>query len=222
MNEFKKSLRSEKKVTHKRKIKSKPQTWQFYKTYKKGKNGDKIYQKRISTKSELNQNDYLGGVSCFIINENGNILIEQRGNTKITAGEMDLCSGHIDNNETPTQAMIREYIEELHRGDINEQGQARNEAINNLKKLDELDLVFKNKGNERKFFIQFYAMKTKLNKLTIQKEEISDVKWIPMEDAFELIRQGKTKFPYDKRYEKIFKKVREYYLEKDKNDMHRE
>lgn len=192
--------------------------WQFYKTYKKRNDGNKIYQNRISQKSELNQNDYLGGVSCFILDENGNILIEKRGNTKITAGEIDLCSGHIDNNETPTQAMIREYVEELHKGDINEQEQARNEAINNLKKLDELDLVFKNKGNERKFFIQFYVMKTELNKLTIQKEEISDIEWISMEKVFELIRQGKTKFPYDKRYEKIFKQVREHYQEKDKQD----
>ena len=218
MNEFKKSLRSEKKVTHERKIKSKPQTWQFYKTYKKRNDGNKIYQNRISQKSELSQSDYLGGVSCFILDDNGNILIEKRGNTKITAGEIDLCSGHIDNNETPTQAMIREYVEELHKGDINEQEQARNEAINNLKKLDELDLVFKNKGNERKFFIQFYVMKTELKKLTIQKEEISDIEWIPMEKVFELIREGKTKFPYDKRYEKIFKQVREHYQEKDKQD----
>ena len=192
--------------------------WQFYKTYKKRNDGNKIYQNRISQKSELNQNDYLGGVSCFVLDENGNILIEKRGNTKITAGEIDLCSGHIDNNETPTQAMIREYVEELHKGDINEQEQARNEAINNLKKLDELDLVFKNKGNERRFFIQFYVMKTKLKELTIQKEEISDVEWIKMDNAFELIRDGKTKFPYDLRYEKIFKQVREHYQEKDKQD----
>ena len=192
--------------------------WQFYKTYKKRNDGNKIYQNRISQKSELSQSDYLGGVSCFILDDNGNILIEKRGNTKITAGEIDLCSGHIDNNETPTQAMIREYVEELHKGDIKEQEQARNEAINNLKKLDELDLVFKNKGNERKFFIQFYVMKTELNKLTIQKEEISDIEWISMEKVFELIRQGKTKFPYDKRYEKIFKQVREHYQEKDKQD----
>lgn len=218
MNDFKKSLRSENKERKTKKMENTQQAWQFFKTYKKGKSGKKTYQKRISTKSELNQNDYLGGVSCFIIDENGNILIEKRGNTKITAGEMDLCSGHIDNNETPTQAMIREYVEELHKGDINEQEQARNEAINNLKKLDELDLVFKNKGNERKFFIQFYVMKTKLNKLTIQKEEISDIDWIPMEKAFELIRQGKTKFPYDKRYEKIFEQVREHYQEKNKQD----
>ena len=218
MNDFKKSLRSENKERKTKKMENTQQAWQFFKTYKKGKSGKKTYQKRISTKSELNQNDYLGGVSCFIIDENGNILIEKRGNTKITAGEMDLCSGHIDNNETPTQAMIREYVEELHKGDINEQEQARNEAINNLKKLDELDLVFKNKGNERKFFIQFYVMKTKLKRLTIQKEEISDIEWISIEKAFDLIRKGKTKFPYDKRYEKIFEQVREHYQEKDKQD----
>ena len=218
MNDFKKSLRSENKERKTKKMENTQQAWQFFKTYKKGKSGKKTYQKRISQKSELNQSDYLGGVSCFIIDENGNILIEKRGNTKITAGEMDLCSGHIDNNETPTQAMIREYVEELHKGDINEQEQARNEAINNLKKLDELDLVFKNKGNERKFFIQFYVMKTKLKRLTIQKEEISDIEWISMEKAFDLIRQGKTKFPYDKRYEKIFEQVREHYQEKDKQD----
>ena len=215
MNNFKKSLRNEKYKQKTKKIKNKPQ-WQFYKTYKIGNKGNKVYQGKKKEKNELSQNNYLGGVSCFIIDEEGNILIERRGNTKITSGEVDLCSGHIDNNETPTQAMVREYVEELHRGNQKEQEEARNEAINNLKKLDELDLVFKNKGNERRFFIQFYVMKTKLKELTIQKEEISDVEWIKMDNAFELIRDGKTKFPYDLRYEKIFKQVREHYKEKDK------
>ena len=219
MNDFKKALRSEKRENKKnRKIKSKPQKWQFYKTYKKGKNENKIYKSRISTKNELNQNDYLGGVSCFILDENGNILIEKRGNTKITAGEIDLCSGHIDNNETPTQAMIREYIEELHKGDQKEQEQARSEAIANLKKLEELDLVFKNKGNERKFFIQFYVMKTRVMNFTVQKDEVEDIDWIPMEEVFNLIRQNKTKFPYDRRYEKIFRQVKEHYQGKNKED----
>ena len=219
MNEFKKTLRNEnKQVKRSRKIKDKPQIWQFYKTYKKGKSGNKIYKSRISTKNELSQNDYLGGVSCFILDEKGNILIERRGNTKITAGEIDLCSGHIDNNETPTQAMIREYVEELHKGNQKEQEQARNEAINNLKKLEELDLIFKNKGNERKFFIQFYVMKTSLKSFSIQKDEVDEIEWIPMEKAFNLIRQNKTKFPYDKRYEKIFIQVKEHYQEKNKNE----
>ncbi len=190
--------------------------WQFYKIYRKNSGGKKVFKNRISPNIELNQSDYLGGVSCFILDKNGNVLIEKRGNTKITAGEIDLCSGHIDNNETPTQAMVREYVEELHKGDSKEQEDARNEAIFNLRKLDELDLIFKNGGNERKFFIQFYVMKTKLEELSTQKEEVSDIEWIPMEEVFDLIRQNKTKFPYDKRYEKIFEKVKEHYKEKDK------
>lgn len=196
--------------------------WQFYKTYRKNPGGKKIYKNRILPNIELNQSNYLGGVSCFILDKNGNVLIEKRGNTKITAGEIDLCSGHIDNNETPTQAMIREYVEELHGGDSKEQEDAKNEAISNLRKLDELDLIFKNGGNERKFFIQFYVMKTKLEELSTQKEEVSDIEWIPMEEVFNLIRQNKTKFPYDKRYEKIFEKVKEHYQEKDKEVDQRE
>lgn len=197
MNQFKESL-----------------NWVFYKTYTKSKENKKVYRKRILKVSELEENDYLGGVSCFIIDEKGNILIEKRGNTKITAGQIDLCSGHIDSNETPTQAMVREYIEELHNGE--EKEIAKNEAIQNLKKLEELDLIFK---NDRKFFIQFYVMKTKLKNTTIQKEEVNSVEWLPMQEVFELIRQGKTKFKYDQRYEKIFKQVEDYYNMKKSQNM---
>ena len=35
-----------------------------------------------------------------------------------------------------------------------------------------------------------------------------------MEDVFEMIRQGKTKFPYDKRYEKMFNKIKEIFMQK--------
>ena len=35
-----------------------------------------------------------------------------------------------------------------------------------------------------------------------------------MEEVFEMIRQGKTKFPYDKRYEKLFDRIKEIYAEK--------
>lgn len=189
----------------------------FYKTYDKGKNGRKIY--KGATIKEANNQNYLGGVSCFIIDQDGKILIEKRANTKITAGQYDLCSGHIDSNETPTQAMIREYVEELHKGTDKEQEEARNEAIQNLQKLDELDLIFKDKEMERKFFIQFYVIKTKIKKITSQKEEVENIQWIDMEKVFEMIRNGETKFPYDKRYEKLFEKVREIYINSKKENM---
>ena len=201
MNDFKKSLKGFKE---KKKI-------SYYKTYERNIRGEKVYTGIIETKKELTQDNYLGGVSCFIINDEGKVLIEKRANTKINSGEIDLCSGHIDGEETPTQAMIREYVEELHNGSSEEKEKARNEAIQNLCKLDELDLIFHNKGNLRKFFIQFYTMKTKLENVTIQPEEIDSIEWVNLDEAFDLIRQGKTKFPYDERYEKIFEKVSEHY-----------
>lgn len=189
----------------------------FYKIYDKNREGKKIYRGR--TIKEANSEYYLGGVSCFVINEDGKILVEKRANTNITAGAYDLCSGHIDNNETPTQAMISEYVEELHKGTQEEQERARNEAIQNLIKLDELDLVFKDKEKERKFFIQFYALKTKINKIIAQKEEVDSIQWIEKEEVFDMIRQGKTKFPYDKRYEKMFDKIKEIFRQKKQNNI---
>lgn len=117
--------------------------------------------------------------------------------------------------------MIHEYVEELHNNpnDDQQKEQARNEAISNLKKLDELDLIFENNGNKRKFFTQFYVLKTKLKDLTLQESEVASVEWLPMQEVFQMIRQGKTRFPYDKRFEKIFRKVEEHYQSKNKEEM---
>ncbi len=207
MNEFQKSLQ----IKQAKSIKNNSNT-KFYKIYEKNREGKKIYKGR--TIKEANSEHYLGGVSCFIINEEGKVLLEKRANTNITAGAYDLCSGHIDNNETPTQAMVREYVEELHKGTQEEQDRARNEAIQGLIKLDELDLNFKDKEKERNFFIQFYVLKTKIDKISSQKEEVDSIEWIAMEDVFEMIRKGKTKFPYDKRYEKMFNKIKEIFMQK--------
>jgi len=204
MNDYKKSLKINDKKDD---IKDKRS---FYKIYEKGKDNKKIYRGSTTSNLELSQNLYLNGVSCFVINDENKILIERRANTKLTANEIDLCSGHTDNNETTTQAMIREYVEEVHSGTEEEKQIAREEAINGLKKLEELDLIFKNKGKGRKFFIQFYMLKTKMKQFTKQEAEVQNIEWIPYQECFELIRQGKTKFPYDKRYEKMFMEIEEH------------
>lgn len=189
---------------------------EFYKTYEKGMNGRKIYKGSIATK-ERKEYLYLGTVTCFVIDKNNNVLVEKRGNVESEPGKLDLVSGHIDNNETPTQAMIREYIEELHEGNEKEEETARNEAIQNLKKLLELDLTFSNEeGKTEKYFIQFYALRTTLKEVMIKKDEVERIEWIPAEEVFELIRQGKINLQYDKRHEKLFQQVREYCQGKNK------
>ena len=122
--------------------------------------------KRLIEKAEertLTEKEWLKGVTCFVINEKGEVLIEVRANKGLTPGKKDLCSGHLDDKETETQAMIRELKEEL--------GIGLEEAMN---------------------------------------------VWLPLEEAFALIKSGRTKFPKDYDYSKIFEKVKEiYYGEKD-------
>lgn len=189
---------------------------EFYKTYEKGNNGRKIYKGSIASK-ERKEYLYLGTVTCFVIDKNNNVLVERRGKTETEPGELDLVSGHIDSNETPTQAMIREYVEEVHDGSEEEREKARNEASQNLKKLLELDLTFlDDEGKTDKYFIQFYALRTNLKTVTIKKDEVEKIEWLPLEEVFELIRQGKINLQYDKRHEKIFQQVREYSQGKNK------
>ncbi len=198
MNQFKEAMKVNKNK------------WSFYKTYEKRKDGRKIYKGSIVPEGELYTDYSLATVSCFVLNKKGEILVEERAaDKKIMPGILDIVSGHIDGNETPTQAMIREYVEEIHKGSQEEQEKARNEAIHNLKKLDELHLIC----NEKGYYVQFYMLLTKLKTITKQSEEIKNVKWIPMEDLFEMIRQGKTGIVYDKRLEIVFRQVREGYQE---------
>lgn len=197
MNQFKEGLKKEKRS--------------FLKVFERGKDGKKVYKGSTVPEAELSSPYSLATVSCFVINEKGEILVEKRSkNKKIAPGTLDIVSGHIDNNETPKQAVIREYVEELHDGNQEEREKARSEAIENLKELEELYLICDKKG----YYVQFYGMLTELTTITTQKEEIENIEWIPMEELFEMIRQGKTGIVYNKKLEIVFQQVREIYQEK--------
>lgn len=174
---------------------------EFYKVY--DKTGKYLYN--IETSAEKNlDNQYLHGVTCFVINENNEVLMEVRANTELTPGKIDLVSGHVNGNESGSEAMLRELDEEVG---------IKSALGSELKKVSELSkpLGFESKGKIRNFHIDFFCMQTKKHHFRIQPEEIELLKWIPMEDAFEMIRSGKTKFPKQQghvNYEKIFDNVR--------------
>lgn len=172
----------------------------YYKVYDKSKKLKKIIA--ISQEKQLTEEEWLEGVSCFVINENGEVLIEKRVGRGLTPGKLDLCSGHIDNEETQTQAMIRELKEEL--------GIEVEEAMSVIK-LDETaaPLGFLSSNKKRNFFITFYCLKRATSDVKIQEEEIEKIVWLPLEETFSLIKSGRTKFPTDYDYEPIFQKVRD-------------
>ena len=155
-----------------------------------------------SKEKSLEDNMWLKGVSCFVLNQDNKVLIEKRANKGLTPGKLDLCSGHIDSDEIPTQAMIRELKEEL--------GIELEESMDVIKLTEQPShLVFESSGKKKNFLIDFYCLKRKKSNVITQKEEVADVAWIDMEKCFELIRTGNTKFPANYDYEVIFQKVRD-------------
>ena len=170
-----------------------------YKVYDRNGNFKRTVEKKHEAK--LNNNEWLKGVTCFVLNENGEVLIEKRVNKGLTSGQLDLCSGHLDEDETTTQAVIRELREEL--------GIEIEEAMNVIKLTqDGIPFEFENSGRTLRFLITAYCLKRNSSEVTIQKEEVDSIKWIPLEKCFELIKNGKTKFPAKhEKYEEVFQKV---------------
>lgn len=153
---------------------------------------------------KLSADECIRFVSCFVINEKGEVLIEERSSKadRMHPGMKDLCSGHIDNWETPTQAMLRELHEEL--------GINKEEAYSRLKRITENspELFFTKNGI---FACFYFFIKVKQESFKFQKDEITNITWVPMEKCFEQIRTGKTRFPKEFDYNAIFDKIRECY-----------
>ena len=175
---------------------------EFYKVY--DKTGKYLYDIDVSKEKELN-NEYLHGVTCFVINEDDEVLMEVRANTELTPGKIDLVSGHVNGNEVSLEAILRELEEE-----VGIKGVLGSE----IKRVNDLTkpLGFESKGKIRNFHIDFYCMQTKKHHFTIQPEEVASLKWVPMEKAFDMIKTGETKFPKQQKnvnYDKIFDNVRE-------------
>lgn len=168
----------------------------YYKVYdEKGQ-----YLENIDCCDENNiTSQYLKGVTCFVINQQGEVLLEKRVNKGLTPGKIDLVSGHLDGEEVGTQAIVRELKEEV--------GIELEESIN-TRKVGTLPLKFNSNGKNRNFFIDFYYLIRNSSQTTIQKSEVEKVFWVPLNKAFEMIKNGETKFPKDNdMYNEIFKKI---------------
>ena len=132
-----------------------------YRVYDK----DGKYKRTIDKTDEknLDESDWLKGVTCFVINEKGEVLIEVRANKGLTPGKNDLCSGHLDNDETETQAMVRELKEEL--------GINLEESMNVVKVTQQgVPLGFESSKKTKNFFITFYCLKRNSSEMNILTE----------------------------------------------------
>lgn len=146
--------------------------------------------------------DYVKCCSCFVVNGKNQVLVEKRGNTVLDAGKLDLCSGHVQSGEITVQGMIREIKEEL--------GIEESECYGNIKKMGTVTIDFSKVGADFKCFTDVFLLKRKKETLALQDEEVKGIEYYPIEEVFELIREGKTRIPYDQdieKFEEIFEKI---------------
>lgn len=129
-------------------------------------------------------------VSCWIMNEKNEILLQRRSKEKKQQPNMlAITSGHVDLNETPDEAVIREIKEEIGIEDL---------TIKDLKFIN----TFKAKNINNYHFKYVYLLKTnkKLEELTMQKEEVSELLFVNLENLEEMIKKPNTELTFAKHY----------------------
>lgn len=111
-------------------------------------------------------------VVIFIQNDKNEFLLQKR--VKKKDGKWATTGGHPVSGETSKQGIITEIKEEL--------------GINVEEKNIELFKTIKTEDD----FIDIYYLKENIDigKIKIQKEEVEDVKWVPIKEIRKMIQQG--------------------------------
>lgn len=140
-------------------------------------------------------------IACWIINEKNEILIQRRSPLKKQYPNMlSITAGHIDLNETPINATLREIEEEL--------------GIKNVKANELISIgIFKAKNINNYHFKYVYLLKTnkKLEELTMQESEVSELLYIKLEELENMLKIPNNDITFAKQYYTpiIIKKIKE-------------
>lgn len=144
---------------------------------------------------QLKPDEWLQGVTCFVINEEGNVLLEKREKSQEDAGMLDLCSGHVNNGEMTIHAIVRELDEELN---------IPFEVACNVKKI--IDLQAKTKGGQN-FFVTVYALFLGEYAVEFQKEEVEEISYQPRREVYQLLKNNQLRLQYNEDWEEAFEKI---------------
>lgn len=140
-------------------------------------------------------------IACWIINEKNEILMQRRSPLKKQHPNMlAITAGHIDLNESPINATLREIREELGIKDV---------KVDELIPID----IFKAKNINNYHFKYVYFLKTnkKLEELTMQKSEVSELLYIKLEKLESMIKMPNSDITFAKQFYTpiIMKKIKE-------------
>lgn len=146
-----------------------------------------IYTGKSFPKSDFHKfGKWYREVIGFVLNENGEILLQQRSKNKEAKPlYWEVCTGHVSKGEQPEEAMIRELKEEIDL-DVNAEDLIKIKVMKTKEKIKEMFHYA---------FSYIYLIKTnkKINEFTMQKEEVCKIKYIKIEELKEMIEKREEK-----------------------------
>ena len=135
---------------------------------------NKLNKILIRETEKVKTGEYKQSVHVWIINSKKEILLEKRAyNMKVNPGKWAFVGGVVDTGETSLEGAIRETKEELGI-DIN---------------INEIELMFSFKRKEDFVDVWIASNNSELNELILQKEEVSDAKWVSIEELEKMIKR---------------------------------
>ena len=140
-------------------------------------------------------------IACWIINEKNEILLQRRSkNKKQQPNMLSVTTGHVDLNESPIGATIREVAEEV--------------GINDVKENDFIYIeTFKAENKNNYHFKYVYLLKTerKIEELMMQKSEVSELLYVRLDKLKKMISSQNTELTFAKHFYTpiILKKIEE-------------
>lgn len=144
-------------------------------------------------------------VGVWLMNQKGELLFQQRASQKkINAGKWSRTGGHVDSGETPLQAIQRETYEEV--GVKIPIEKFKLLSTNKEECVSDLNVI------NRQFIYSYFAMVDyKLEDYTMQKEEVSNLKYMTIEEMEEAYKNKDEKYTFIKwdRIDEIINNLKE-------------
>ena len=147
-------------------------------------------------------------VGIWIMNEKGEILVQKRSaNKKQAPNKWGVTAGHVDAGQEPIEVAIREVLEEIGL-------ELSKEDIEFLFVVKKYKKFSDTQYNNNFQCIYFTKTNREISEYIIQEEELSEVKYISIEELEKIIENKDEKYTFSK--SEYFEKLIEILKEKRK------
>lgn len=131
-------------------------------------------------------------VGIWIMNEEGKLLIQKRSaNKKQAPNKWCITAGHIDAGEDPLEVVKRETLEELGL-------ELKNDDIEFLFIIKKSKKHSETQYNNNFQYIYFTKTNKKISEYTIQKEELSELKYITIDELEEITQDQNEEYTFSR------------------------